>query len=312
MDKRLKHLSVLRGFESAARHNSYSKAAEELFISQAAVSQQMRQLEQSLGVKLFMRQKREMQLTPSGETLYQATNQAFRLLTQALNNIQGEEVAGSLTITSTQSFASLWLMPRLYRFSIKHPEISIKIAGSNHIEDLQHSHIDLAIRFGSGARQQTKPGLYCEAFGQEEVYPVCTPALAAEMALKKPQDILKCWLVNLRYAKLSNWPAWFEEAGIKNYQQHKLWTEVTSTDLALSAVLSGHGITLSSKSLFTQYVNTGQLVIPFDIKHPITVPRYLVFDENSAKKQRLAVFINWLKEEMHAYENSTQPAPDSL
>ncbi|WDE01152.1 LysR substrate-binding domain-containing protein [Thalassomonas actiniarum] len=303
MDKRLKHLSLLRGFESAARHNSYSKAAEELFISQAAISQQMRQLEQALGVKLFMRHKRAMELTPGGETLYQASHEAFATLIQALNSIQGEALAGSLTITSTQSFASLWLMPRLYRFSVKHPEVSIKIAGSNHIEDLRHSHIDLAIRFGAGARQQTQAGLHCEAFGQEEVYPVCTPSLAAEMHLEKPQDILKCWLVNLRNARLNDWQIWFDEAGIENYQQHSMWTEVTSTDLALSAVLSGHGITLSSKSLFSQYVKTGQLVIPFDIKHPNTVPRYLVYDENSAKKQRLAVFINWLKEEMSAYES---------
>ncbi|WDE03320.1 LysR family transcriptional regulator [Thalassomonas viridans] len=308
MDKRLKHLGILRGFESAARHNSYSKAADELFISQAAVSQQMRQLEQALGVKLFVRHKREMQLTPSGKTLYQATHEAFNTLIRALNSIQDEGIPGSLTITSTQSFASLWLMPRLYRFSVKHPQVSIKIAGSNHIEDLRHSHIDLAIRFGAGARQQTQSGLHCEAFGEEEVYPVCTPALAKEMNLKKPQDILKCWLINLRNASLNDWQIWFSEAGIENHQQHKMWTEVTSTDLALSAVLSGHGITLSSKSLFTQYVDTGQLVIPFNIKHPLTVPRYLVYDNNSAKKQRLALFIAWLKEEMSIYENTARPA----
>lgn len=304
MDKRLKHLNVLRGFESAARHKSYSKAAEELFVSQAAISQQMRQLEESLGIKLFIRNKRQMHLTQSGETLYQASQQAFKTLIQAFNHIQCEEVAGSLTITSTQSFASLWLMPRLYRFSVKHPEVNIKIAGSNHIEDLQHSHIDLAIRFGSGAKEQTEPGLNCEYFGEEEVYPVCSPKLAKEMRLEKPDDILKCWLVNLRFAKLTNWPIWFEAAGVKNYQQHTLWTEVTSTDLALSAVLSGHGITLASKSLFSQYIDTGQLVIPFDIKHPITVPRYLVFDENSAKKSRLDIFMHWLKKEMAVYENN--------
>jgi len=303
MDKRLKHLGILRGFESAARLNSYSKAADELFISQAAISQQMRQLEQALGVKLFIRHKREMQLTPSGKTLYQATHEAFNTLIRALNSIQDEGIPGSLTITSTQSFASLWLMPRLYRFSVKHPQVSIKIAGSNHIEDLRHSHIDLAIRFGLRAKEQTQTGLYCEDFGEEEVYPVCTPSLATQMQLNKPQDILKCWLINLRNARLNDWQAWFEEAGIKNHLHHKMWTEVTSTDLALSAVLSGHGITLSSKSLFSQYVDTGQLVIPFNIKHPLTVPRYLVYDQNSAKKQRLAVFIRWLKEEMDAYEN---------
>lgn len=297
MDKRLKHLNNLRSFESAARHQSYSKAAEELFVTQAAVSQQMRQLETSLGTRLFARSGRKMQLTNSGEKLYQATHQAFDTLLKGFNSIQTEDIAGSLTITSTQAFTSLWLMPRLYRFSVKHPEIKIRVLSSNNIEDLRQGHIDLAIRFRTTGDSEIRDGMVYEFVGEDHVYPACSPQLAKEMNFKDPQDILKCWLVSLEHEGSINWPTWFKKAGIKNYQDHNKWTQVSSGDMALSAVLSGHGFTLASQALFSQYVNTGQLVIPFDIKHPVSFKRFYVYDPNSAKRARLDIFIAWLKEE---------------
>lgn len=297
MDKRLKHLNNLRSFESAARHESYSKAAEELFVTQAAVSQQMRQLETSLGTQLFARSGRKMQLTASGEKLYQATQLAFNALIKGFNSIKTEEVAGSLTITSTQAFTSLWLMPRLFRFSVKHPEIEIRVLSSNRIEDLRQGHIDLAIRFRTTLDSEIFDDMVYEFVGEDHVYPVCSPQLAKEMKFKQPQDILKCWLVNLEHTGSIDWPTWFKQAGVENYQNHKKWTQVSSGDMALSAVLSGHGFTLASQALYSQYVDTGQLVIPFDIKHPVSFKRYYVYDPNSAKKTRLDIFLAWLKDE---------------
>jgi len=305
MDKRLKHLNNLRSFESAARHQSYSKAAEELFVTQAAVSQQMRQLETSLGTRLFSRNGRKMHLTNSGEKLYQATHQAFDILLKGFNSIQTEDIAGSLTITSTQAFTSLWLMPRLYRFSVKHPEIKIRVLSSNGIEDLRQGHIDLAIRFRTTLDSEIFDDMVYEFVGEDHVYPACSPQLAQEMNFQEPQDILKCWLVGLEHEGSVNWPTWFKQAGIEKYQHHKRWTQVSSGDMALSAVLSGHGFTLASQALFSQYVDTGQLVIPFDIKHPVSFKRYYVYDPNSAKRARLDIFIAWLKEEAMMEKNDT-------
>ncbi len=305
MDKRLKHLNNLRSFESAARHQSYSKAAEELFVTQAAVSQQMRQLETSLGTRLFARNGRKMHLTNSGEKLYQATHQAFDILLKGFNSIQTEDIAGSLTITSTQAFTSLWLMPRLYRFSVKHPEIKIRVLSSNGIEDLRQGHIDLAIRFRTTLDSEIFDEMVYEFVGEDHVYPACSPQLAQEMNFQEPQDILKCWLVGLEHEGSINWPTWFKKAGIEKYQQHKQWIQVSSGDMALSAVLSGHGFTLASQALFSQYVDTGQLVIPFDIKHPVSFKRYYVYDPNSAKRARLDIFIAWLKEEAMMEKNDT-------
>jgi LysR family glycine cleavage system transcriptional activator len=299
MDKRLRQLNNLRSFESAARHKSYSKAADELFITQAAVSQQMRQLENSLGTKLFTRQGKQMHLTQNGEKLHLASSQAFDILINGLNSIQCEAVPGSLTITSTPAFISLWLMPRLYKFSLKHPDINIKVVSSNYFQDLRQSHIDLAIRFKLVKEENNdQNGLIQEFISEEYVYPACSLKLAQEMNFKEPKDLLKCWLVHLENHGGINWETWFDTAGVKGYQQHKKWIEVTSSDLSISAVLSGHGFTLASQAVFSQYVDTGQLVVPFDIKHPISFKRYLVYEATSAKKARLAIFISWLKEEM--------------
>lgn len=297
MDKRLKQLNNLRTFESAARHQSYSKAATELYISQAAVSQQMRQLEDSLGTKLFSRKGRMMTLTQSGQKLYQSSHQAFDILLKGLNSIQAEEVAGQLTVTSTQAFTSLWLMPRLYRFSVKHPDIKIRVASSNDVEDLKHGHIDLAIRFNTSENNLPDEDMVYEFVGNDYVYPVCSTQLANEMNFSHPEDLLKCWLINLKHQGEINWPNWFKAAGVTFTEDTMQWTEVSSGDMALSAVLSGHGLSLSSDAVFSQYVESGQLVVPFNIKHPLSFKRYLVFDKNSAKSARLAVFTDWLKEE---------------
>lgn len=299
MDKRLKQLNNLRSFECAARHQSYSKAAEELFVSQAAISQQMRQLEASLGTQLFTRSGRKMMLTQHGEKLFQSTSQAFNTLLNGLNDIQCEGIAGNLTITSTQAFTALWLMPRLYRFSVQHPDINIKVLSSNGVEDLTQGHIDLAIRFGVGKTMASENDMHYEFVGDDYVYPVCSTQLANEISLKEPKDILKSWLVTLsNQGPVDWWPTWFEHVGIHNYHDKIKKTEVSTGDMALSAVLSGHGFTLASQALFSQYINTGQLVIPFKIQHPVSFKRYFVYNPHSAKAARLSVFINWMKEEM--------------
>jgi LysR family glycine cleavage system transcriptional activator len=298
MDQRLKYLNAMRTFESAARHKSYSQAAEELFVSQAAVSQQMRQLENVLSVKLFVRTGRKMLLTPSGETLYDSAHQALNILIKGLNSIQHEDIAGDLTITSTQAFCSVWLMPRLYKFSQVHPDVNVRILGSNQKEDLQQKHIDVAIRFGVKKQVSNADNLVMEDFGEDVVYPVCSPKLLQHMWLQSPKDLLDCTLVSLANEQVVTWDKWFEHAGVKGFESMTKKTEVTSSDMALNAVLSGHGVTLAASAMFSQYIHTKQLVVPFKIKHPVIWKRYLAYDPNSAKRKRIQVFIDWVRAEM--------------
>jgi len=298
MDKRLKYLNALRCFESAARHQSYSQAAQELFVSQAAVSQQMRQLEEVLEVKLFVRSGRTMLLTQSGEKLYQSTHQALKVLINGLNSIQTEGLAGDLTITSTQSFCSLWIMPRLYRFAQLYPDINIRMMGSNQVEDLQAKHIDIAIRFSTKDRLKINSQLCYELFGEDEVYPVCAPNLLEHVKLEQPKDLMKCNLFSFANEKIVTWHEWFKHAGVDEIEPHIKKTEVTSSDMALSAVLSGHGVTLSASAFFRSYIESQQLVIPFKIMHPVKWQQYIVYDPNSAKLKRIKVFADWVKDEM--------------
>lgn len=298
MDKRLKYLNALRTFESAARHQSYSKAAEELFVSQAAVSQQIRQLEQVLETKLFLRIGRTMQLTQNGEKLNQSTHQAFTTLIQGLNSIQSEPIAGNLTVTSTQAFCTLWLMPRLYRFSQLHPDVNIKIFASSQIEDLAKNHIDLAIRFGSKDHKMNNENLTSIDFGEDQVYPVCSQNLLNHVEINTPKDLLKCGLVSLANENKITWQSWFEHVGVSGFEKHNQKAEVTSSDMAISAVLSGHGVALVAMAMSAQYIENKQLVVPFYIKHPSEWRRYLVFDSDSAKLKRITVFTDWLQQEM--------------
>jgi len=298
MEKSLSNLNLLRSFECAARHASYSRAASELYISQAAVSQQMRQLEAAIGSPLFIRKGKKMLLTQKGQALFAASQQALGILQKCINGIKDEGIAGSLTITSTQAFTALWLMPKLHKFSQKYPDIVIRVLSSSGFEDLKQQHIDLAIRFGTNVKDNTDPTLACECFGEDPVYPVCSTQLAQTLDFEQPSDLLQTWLVRLENSGAYDWPAWFEHAGITAYKEHRQWTQVHSTDMAINAVLSGHGFTLAARYLYLQQLNSGQLVMPVAIAHPNLVKRHLVFDPNSAKIARLKVFMQWLKEEM--------------
>ncbi|WP_371185837.1 LysR substrate-binding domain-containing protein [Thalassotalea maritima] len=292
-----KNINLLVTFECAARHKSYSIAAQELCISQAAVSQQMRQLEQALNTKLFIRKAKHMHLSQQGKILFDSSKNALSMINQGISQIYQEDIAGELTVTSTQAFTSLWLMPRLQSFAKLHPNIQIRFLPSAGFEDFKQSHIDLAIRFGTQITQNTPKNLVCEYFGEASVYPICSAELANSLSLTSPVDLLSTWLVTLEAPGAYTWQAWFNSVNVTGYEQHKQWTKVNSTDTALTAVLNGHGVTLAAPYLCKQQLDSGELVIPFNLPHPATVKRYMVYDQNSSRLTRLKVFMEWLKQE---------------
>lgn len=293
MDQRLRNLPAIRCFLAAAKRQSYSRAALDLAVTQAAVSQQIRSLEESIGTKLFRREGRDMVLTEAGKILAEHAEGAFNLLSNGLDKINVEPVEGNLIVTTTHSFASMWLMPRMWKFSVDNPGITLSVVASHTYEQLKHTEIDIAIRQG----KCDEPGIFRELISEDPVTAVCSPKLYNE-DLIEPMDVTKCWLVESHDPGPYTWGNWFELAGIKADSKKLKWLEVATWEMAINAVMAGHGICLSSELVASEMVRRGQLVKPFNIYIEPGVEFYLMFDEDSPKRARIDTFRQWVKKEI--------------
>lgn len=296
MDRRLRHIALLRCFDAAARHQSYSLAADELSITQAAVSQQIRNLEEHLQVKLFSRQGRSMRLTKQGNTLSESVGKAFSELSLGFDRIQVEPESGVLTVTASPSFCSRWLVPRLWKFSALHPSVQVRALASARYEDVRHSDIDVAIR--QGEKQVDK--VHQETLFVDPVFPICSPRVFEEEQLTSPEKINQCWLVEAIGVGRTgfSWKDWFELAGVPVDPQCYNWMEVTTWEMGINAVLSGHGIFLTSGCMAQDLIESGALVKPFDIQIEPGLRFSLLYDEESPRIARIKVFTEWLKGEL--------------
>lgn len=296
MDKRLRHISLLRCFDAAARHQSYSLAGVELSVTQAAVSQQIRNLEEQLQVKLFNRQGRAMRLTKQGKTLSESVAKAFNELSLGFDRIQAEPEKGILTVTASPSFCSRWLVPRLWKFSVLYPNVQVRALASPQYEDVRHSDIDVAIRQG----EKQIDNVHQETLFIDPVFPVCSPRVYQEGQLTSPERISNCWLVEaIGSGQIGfSWKDWFALADVPlNSKQYK-WMEVTTWEMGINAVLSGHGIFLTSGCMAQDLIDSGALIKPFDIQIEPGLKFSLLYDEESPRIARIKVFTDWLKGEL--------------
>ncbi|WP_047048582.1 LysR substrate-binding domain-containing protein [Vibrio mexicanus] len=295
MDNRLRHLAALRYFEAAARHCNYSKAASELCISQAAVSQKIRQLEETLDCKLFMRQGREMILTDKGSTLFSEVKKGFEHIVAGLNQIQSEPIEGLLSVSCPPSFASRWLLPRLWKFSVLHPSIPIKVNSTCDSPDLRHGHVDLAIVQGETLEEDVE--LTRQTLIEEKIYAYCSPQLAKSMDLSDPEQLQRCWLVHYGVESIS-WQNWFKAANVEINTDQIQWMEVETFEMALSTVMAGHGVCLASESLASSLIEQGLLCRTFDIGMSPGIKFSMCSDPNSPRKVRCSLFSDWLVSEV--------------
>lgn len=293
MFKQLPNLKLLRTFECAARKKSYSLAAEELCVSQAAVSQQMRQLESQLACKLFTRQDKAMILTASGEILYKVTYSALNQLNEGIASISKRHDSHTITISSTQAFINLWLMPKLHLFNQAYPQITLKVVASAGFDDLNDQNIDLAIRFGQNVIANTPSQYHCEYFGEDKVWPVCTNAVLNEFQFKTPNELLKTWLVSLENPGAYGWSEWFKANQCDQFESHARWTYVPTTDMALNAVLNQHGVTLAAEYLCNDLIQEGKLKRALNVAHPNSVKRYFVFSRHTSKTEVINIIKQW-------------------
>src|SRR6476469_10965702 len=209
MPRRLPTLNALKAFEAAARHESFTRAAEELFVTQGAVSHQVKALEAELGLKLFNRERQRLVITEAGRAYLIVVRDAFDRIGDGTERLLQRQSGGVLTVSTSPDFAAKWLVHRLGRFAEAHPGIDLRISATLHHVDFAREDVDLAVRHGDGSW----PGLDVARLSAEQLFPVCSPKLiAGRNRLTKPADVLKFPLIHVDDRK--NWVRWLEGAEV--------------------------------------------------------------------------------------------------
>jgi LysR family transcriptional regulator, glycine cleavage system transcriptional activator len=289
MRRRLPSLNGLRAFEAAARYLSFTRAAEALFVSQAAVSHQIKSLEEQLGVELFHRLTRALELTDAGRRLYPKVQQAFDLLEQGVRDAKVRAERQGLTISVLPSFASGWLVRRLGRFTVEHPTIQVRLNPTIALADFLTDDIDIGIRYGLG----NYPDLHAEHLMDEDVFPVCSPELAA--TLDGPEDLAGVTL--LHDDGHSEWATWLEALGVTTVDT-STGPVYTDSNMVIQAAAAGHGVALARSGLSRDLINDGRLVQPFEYSMPSQFAYYMVYPKEYAQRPEVIAFGRWIKEEI--------------
>ena len=297
MNRRLPPLGALRAFEAAARHESFAKAADELAVTPAAISQQVRQLEADLGITLFRRLPRGLVLTAAGRSALPEFAQAFAHLSRAVEGLRGGSLVGPLVVSVIPSFAGRWLVPRLGRFVAAYPEIEITVRSELRNVDFAREDVDLGIRYGKGIY----PGLDTRPLFTERVFPVCAPALlAGERPLRKLDDLRHHTLLHDRQLSSDEpslyWRTWLRDFGVEGWDQDR-GPGFTDSLMMLAACERGLGVALGRGGLCADELASGRLVRPFQESRPADYAYYAVTPPGHAETPRVGAFLAWLEKE---------------
>ena len=293
MSKRLPPLNALRTFEAAARHLSFTRAADELAVTQAAVSHQIKALEEHLGVQLFRRLSRRLILTDEAQLLLPSVRQAFDALLAGVDLLSAHGGAGTLSISTTPSFAANWLVGRLCRFQALQPEIEIQLGATARVVDFAREGIDCGVRYGFG----DWPGLRSVRLFCQELFPVCSPSLLeGPRPLRAPEDLAHHTLLHV-LDNADDWRLWLQAAGVKGVDPTR-GLKIDSFPLALQAAITGAGVVIGRAQLVAEDLAAGRLVEPFEFELPIESAYYFVAPEGTWELQKVATFRDWLLDEV--------------
>ena len=295
MNAHLPPLSALRAFEAAARHMSFSKAADELHVTPAAVSHQIHALEQDLGVTLFHRMNRAIELTASGRVLVPGLTEAFASIQSSVRRLRAHNDTGTLTVTASPSFAAKWLVLRLHRFQEQHPEIDVRISATDAVVDLTKGDFDIAIRYGAGRY----PGLEVELLLKNEVFPACSPQLLAKgLPLRAPQDLPAHALIHDQAIEpdplVPTWSMWLKAAGVDKIPP-ATGLSFNNMHLALDAAVAGHGVVLAQSTIAAADLAAGRLVRLFSLALPDQFAYYIVTVPGALERPKVRAFRDWLR-----------------
>jgi len=297
-DTRLPALDLLVGFEAAARHLSFTKAGEELFLTQSAVSRQMKELEDQLGVELFQRRHRALSLTDAGKQFYASAAQVLTTMRAATDRLRTQAGKKSLSVTTTHSFAALWLIPRLAGFTQSHPTVDVRITADTRVQDLDRDGLDIAIRHGPAALAGTNA---IRLMG-ERVFPVCSPKLLADKSrpLREPKDLRHHTLLQYddpdgRHPWL-HWKTWLEVERIADLRPSGTLS-FSGYEQIIPAAVAGHGVALGRSPLVKDLLASGDLIMPFKSSADPARAYYAIVARNAAARAEVSEFVAWLKHE---------------
>ncbi len=285
-------LNALRAFEAAARHLSFTLAADELHVTQAAVSHQVKALEERLGVKLFRRLPRGLVLTEQGQALLPELRGAFDRIEQAMNKLSLLGNEGPLTVSLMTTFALTWLVPRLHRFQARHPTIDVRMLTTNRMADFVREDIDLAIRYSRDPRQ---PGLRGDKLFNDLLTPLC--GVAYRERLRSPADLLRVPLIDTTGDP--DWLTWLAAAGVRQPPRTPPMI-FDSTKIAVDAAMEGAGVAIGAPFLFRTELASGRLFQPFELVVPNGKAFWIVGPESTAEQPKLKAFRDWMLEEAKA------------
>ncbi len=290
-------LNSLKAFEAAARHLSFSKAAAELNVTPAAISQQIKLLERFLDVLLFKRKNRQIILTKSGKRLLPSLSEGFNLITAAVNSIQNYHEDEPLTITAPPAFVSKWLIPKLNGFNQRHPKINVRIDSSKRLIDFDTETVDVGIRF-SYDEDNTLDSTHLFSL---DVIAVCSPTLIKQKhPLNKASELANYTLLNYaeRY-KDDTWPdweMWLSTMGIKGVDaSHAIL--FNQKEMVLQAAIEGQGIALTTSIVAENDIRSGRLIQPFNFSMPIQFSYFLVTSHQKSKLKKVKLFKQWIIEQ---------------
>jgi LysR family glycine cleavage system transcriptional activator len=296
---RLPSLDLLRGFETAARLLSFTKAGEELHLTQSAVSRQIKELEDQLGAALFERRHRSLVLTEAGQQFYPVAAQVLAIMRSATDRLRATAGNKSLYVSTTAGFASLWLIPRLAGFAKTHPGVDVRISADTRLQDLDRDGVDVAVRY-------CPPAIAGEdavrLFSSERVFPVCSPRLLADpkRALREPADLSRHVLLHVddpegRWPWL-HWRVWLEVAGIPDLRPAGN-LRFSGYEQVIPAAIAGHGVALGRTPLVSEALDAGDLVAPFQGVAQTARAYFAKVARNAATRPEVSEFVAWLKSE---------------
>ncbi|MEE8536186.1 MAG: transcriptional regulator GcvA [Kiloniellales bacterium] len=302
MRRRLPSLNWLRAFEAAARHTSFAKAAEELTVTQAAISQQVKHLEDWLGTALFTRQPRSLTLTDAGQGYLPIMRQSFDHLAAGTEDLFGSGRGGPVSVRVSTSLTYLWLVPRLGRFFAEQPRIAVRLTTTVGDVPSGQTDSDLEIRYGGG----NWPGFRAERLFWEALFPVCDPRLrVGPIPLAAPEDLARHTLIHM-IGEPENWQMWLNAAGVSGLSAGA-GLQFDLHMMATRAAVAGIGVALGLSPMVDDALADGRLIAPFDVQIPARDAHFVVQAEETAERPEVQVFKAWLLDQARAHHRPFDP-----